>query len=335
VPHGGRTGSRESLATPSSATSVVRGGVRVFTGGWAMSIVAMSETVGSGGTEIGRALASALGWEFADREIITKAAESFGEGVVELKHATEEKPTLWDRLRQSQQRYATYVEATVLEMAARDNVVLVGRASTVILRDVPHALRVRVVASEYVRAQRIERQQGLTADAALDFVRHADHDLAARVRFLYHLDWDAPLLYDVVLNTERLSVPRAVAMLREMLAEERLTSSDDSRQALRDRSLAASARAALLANPTTRHSSIKVIARGGTVELTGLVMSETERQGAEAAVARIAGVGSVHNGLVIQAVVDRFTHGQFRHGEERSWGGSGGGGYDRERDRRE
>src|SRR5437867_5545892 len=85
-------------------------------------------------------------------------------------------------------------------MAARDNGVLVGRASTVILRDVRHALRVRVIASEYVRAQRIERQHGLTAEAALESVRHADHDLGARVRFLYHLDWEAPLLYDVVLT---------------------------------------------------------------------------------------------------------------------------------------
>jgi cytidylate kinase len=295
-----------------------------------MSIVAMSETVGSGGTEIGRALAAALGWEFADREIITKAAESFGEGVGELKHATEEKPTLWDRFRQSQQRYVTYVEATILEMAARDNVVLVGRASAVILRDVRHALRVRVIASESARAKRIE-QQGLTAEAALETVRHSDHDLAARVRFLYHLDWEAPLLYDTVLNTERLGVPRAVAALREMLADERFASTDDLRQALRDRSLTASARAALLANPTTRHGSIRVTATSGAVELTGLVMSEAERQAAEAAVARIAGVVSVRNGLVVQATVDGFTHGQFRHGDERSWGGYGGSGYERDR----
>jgi cytidylate kinase len=295
-----------------------------------MSIVAMSETVGSGGTEIGRALAAALGWEFADREIITKAAESFGEGVGELRHATEERPTLWDRFRQSQQRYVTYVEATVLEMAARDNVVLVGRASTVILRDVRHALRVRVIASEYVRAQRIE-QQGLTAEAALETVRHSDHDLAARVRFLYHLDWEAPLLYDTVLNTERLSVPRAIAALREMLADERFASTDDLRQALRDRSLTASARAALLANPTTRHGSIRVTATSGAVELTGLVMSEDERQAAEAAVARIPGVVGVRNGLVVKAAVDQFAHGQFRHGDERSWGGYGGGGYERDR----
>ena len=104
-----------------------------------MSIVAVSDTVGSLGTEIGRKVAAILGYEFANREIISKAAERFGEGVVELTHATEEKPTLWERLTDTQRRYTTYVEAIMLEMAARDSVVLVGRASTVILKSVPYA----------------------------------------------------------------------------------------------------------------------------------------------------------------------------------------------------
>ena len=77
-----------------------------------MSIVAMSETIGSGGTEIGRALAGGLGWEFADREIITKAAEAFGEAVMDLRHATEERPTLWDRFRQSQRLRSTRQRST-------------------------------------------------------------------------------------------------------------------------------------------------------------------------------------------------------------------------------
>jgi cytidylate kinase len=300
-----------------------------------MSIVAMSETVGSRGTEIGRALAAELGWQFADREIITKAAESFGEDVSELKHATEEKPTLWDRFRQSQQRYATYVEATVLEMAARDNVVLVGRASTVILQDVRHALRARVIAAESVRAQRIEQQLGLTREAAREYVRQADDELAGRVRYLYHVDWNEPSLYDVVLNTERLSMARAVAVLREMVADAQFSSTDGARQELRDRSLVALARAALLANPATRSTHIVVSAKGGEVELSGLVMSEQERQGAEAAVARITGVAGVRNGLVVRAgPIDDVGHGQFRHGAERSWGGYGEHPDERDRDRR-
>ncbi|HEX9819100.1 MAG TPA: cytidylate kinase family protein [Methylomirabilota bacterium] len=297
-----------------------------------MSIVAISETVGSGGTEIGRALAGALGWEFADREIITKAAESFGEGVLDLRHAIEEKPTLWDRFRHSQRRYMTYVEAIVLEMAARGRAVLVGRASTIILGDVPHALRVRVIAPEQLRAERLEREQGLTAEAARDYVRDADRDLAARVRFLYHVDWDEPLLYDVVVNTERTSVTRAVGVLRERLLDERLTPTDASRQALRDRSLSALARAALLANPATRPRVIGVSVADGSVELTGRVETEAERRTAEEAVARIPGVVRVRNELVVFAGSENvLAHGQFRHGEERSWGGYGGGSYERER----
>jgi cytidylate kinase len=297
-----------------------------------MSIVAISETVGSGGLQIGRTLASELGWEFADREIITKAAESFGEGVTEVRHAIEEKPTLWDRFRQSQRRYMTYVEAIVLEMAARDRVVLVGRASTVILGDVAQALRVRVVAPEPVRAERLEREQGLTAEAARDYVRDVDRDLAARVRFLYHVDWNEPLLYDVVVNTERTSVARAVAMLRERLLDDRLAPTETSRRALRERSLGALARATLLANPITRPRTIGVSVIDGAVALTGRVETEGERRAAEEAVARIPGVVAVRNELVVFTGQESLAaHGQFRHGEERSWGGYGGGGYGLER----
>jgi cytidylate kinase len=298
-----------------------------------MSIVAMSETVGSGGTEIGRVLATELGWEFADREIITKAAEAFGEPVMDLRHATEERPTLWDRFRQSQRRYLAYVEATVLELAARDNVVLVGRASTVILGDVTHALRVRVIASERVRAERIEQQQGLTRDGAREYVHDADRDLASRVRFLYHLDWEDPLLYDVVINTDRTSVTRAVAVLHEWLADDRFTPTDASRSTVRDRSLLALAQAALRANPLTRPRTIGVAVAGGVVELSGRVDNEGERSAAESTVARIPGVVTVRNGIVVFAgAADAFSHGQFRHGEERSWGGYGGSGYEAKRD---
>ena len=122
-----------------------------------MSIVAISPTLGSLGDEIGREVARARGYEFADREIIEKASARFGEGVMELAHATEEKPTLWERFVDTSRRYMTYVEAIVLEMAARDNVVLAGRGAAFLLGTTRHVLRVRVTAPERVRATRIVR----------------------------------------------------------------------------------------------------------------------------------------------------------------------------------
>src|SRR5262245_50459946 len=165
-----------------------------------MSIVAISETAGSGATEIGRMLAATLGYEFADREIIEKAAEGFGEGVTTLTHAMEERPTLWERITDTQRRYVTYVEATILEMEARDTDVRAGRASTIVLCHVPHVLRVLITASERVRVERLESQQGLVHEAAVRYVRRSDREREARVKFIYRVDVDDPLAYDLVLN---------------------------------------------------------------------------------------------------------------------------------------
>jgi hypothetical protein len=47
-------------------------------------------------------------------------------------------------------------------------------------------------------------------------------------------------------------------------------------------------------------------------------------------------VVGVHNRLVVTiGTTDFLGHGQFRHGEERSWGGYGGGWYEREPRERE
>ena len=125
-----------------------------------MSIVAISENMGSLGIEIGHAVAAELGYEFAERDIISKAADRFGADAARLSHAVEERPTLVDRLSTAQRRFAQYVEATVQEMAARDDIVLVGLASTIILAGAPHTLRVRVTASEQRRAERVAQAIG-------------------------------------------------------------------------------------------------------------------------------------------------------------------------------
>ncbi len=297
-----------------------------------MSIVAISESAGSGGPEIGRGVASALGYEFADREIIAKAAESYGEDVTELTHATLEKPTLWERLTHSQQRYVTYIESTICELAARDNVVLVGLASTIVLGRIPHVLRVRTNAPQRLRAEWIQSHLGLTREAASDYVRQADRERAARVRFLYHVDWDDPSLYDLVLNTERLSVATAVRMIEQALADERFGLRPDGRRSMLDLSVTSQAKAALMANPTTRSRFVSLACENGALTLTGMVGTEAERSAVLETVAKVPGVTAVRDGLIVTSggiAESARGHGQFRHGEERSWGGYGGGWYDR------
>ena len=264
-----------------------------------MSVVAMSATLGSLGDEIGRELGRALSYEFADREIIAKAAERFGESVMDLAHVTEEKPTLWERFSDTQRRYLTTVEATLLEMAARDDVILSGRGSTILLSKVPHVLRVRVTAPERVRAQRVEQQRGLTPEAAGGLVRQTDRERGARIKFLYHVDWDDPLLYDAVLNTERLTVEGAVQILENALQTPQFATTVESRRQVTDRSIVAQAKALLLVNPVTRALQLFPTSRNGYVSIAGMVDQEEQRTTAQDIVGAIPGVTNVLNEIVV------------------------------------
>ena len=264
-----------------------------------MGIVAISQSRGSLGDEIGHELARTLSYEFADREIILKAAEQFGEVATEFEHVTEEKPTLWERFADTKRRYLAYVETIILEMAARDNVILVGRGATFLLRNVRHALRVRITAPERLRARRVEHQQGLTSDAAIDLVRESDHDRASRVKFLYHVDWDDPRLYDLVLNTERLDVKAGVRLIQNALQAERVQPTPESRAEVEDLSLTAHARAALLVNPVTRPLHLSITCKDGRLSVSGMVEGDELRKTAEEIVGGVPGVSGVVSEIVV------------------------------------
>lgn len=264
-----------------------------------MSIVAISQTLGSLGDEIGRAIARRLDYEFADREIILEAAGRFGEGVMALEHVTEEKPTLWERVTDTQRHYQTFVAAIILEMAARDNVVLSGRGATFVLRGVRHALRVRVTEPERSRIMRTQAQHGLTPEAAEHMVRQSDRERAARLRFLYHEDWNDPRHYDLVINAERLTADEGTQLVLDALRAERLQPTPESQAEVRDLSLAARARAALLANPETRRLHLGVTCKDGWVTVSGTLDGEPQRKVVEEVVGQLPGVAGFRGEMTV------------------------------------
>jgi cytidylate kinase len=272
-----------------------------------MSIVAISPTIGSLGDEIGREVARARGYEFADREIIEKAAARYGEGVMELAHATEEKPTLWERFIDTSRRYMTYVEAIVLEMAAKDNVVLAGRGSAFLLGQMRHVLRVRVTAPQRVRAGRLVEQQGLVPDAAEVLVRQSDNELGARVSYLYHVDWNDPLLYDLVVNTERMTVAEGAALIDRAFQNPRYQASVEAMNEIREINLTTQCRAALLAHPETRPLDLRAAFEHGQITLSGLVEHDDLKQRAEDIVTKVPGVTTVNNNIVVRRRVVATT----------------------------
>jgi cytidylate kinase len=271
-----------------------------------MSIVAISDTLGSRGDAMGRELARRLSWEFVDRDSITKTAEQFGEAVGELQEVTETRPSLWERFTDSKRRYLLYVEATVFEMAARDRVVIVGHGATIMLRTIRHALRVRVTAPERDRVERIRQEQGLTEAAAQDAVRDSDRERAARMRYLYQVDMDDAYLYDLTINSERVAVEEGVRIIAEALTLQRVQSTDPSRAEAVDRAAAALARARLAADPRTRSQRLTVETHDRRLILRGFADSEGHRKVALDIVRGVPDVIDVVDESVIPSVIQTF-----------------------------
>jgi osmotically-inducible protein OsmY len=89
------------------------------------------------------------------------------------------------------------------------------------------------------------------------------------MRYLYDVDWGDPALYDVVINTEKLSNEAGVELIVGLLSRPDVAATEASRQAVRDRALASRVRAALRANPETRKYRINVEADHGVIQLEG------------------------------------------------------------------
>lgn len=258
-----------------------------------MPVVAMTKEMGSRGTAIGLEVARRLGYEYLRNDLITGVAREYRVREAGVVGAVEEAPRLLERLRGPRRRYRTYLEAAVLEAARRDRVVLMGRWSTLFLRDVPHAVRVRVCEPLPSRVRRLGERLGVTPAEAERRIRTYDEGVRARMRQLFDVEWDDPLLYDLVLNTERVTVETAVRQVLALAEAPECQPTPESRAFVEDRALAARVRASLKAARATRRIELEARARSGQVVLAGVVSSDEERDQALAVAQGVPGVTSV------------------------------------------
>ncbi len=234
-----------------------------------MAIVTISHEMGSGGPEIGRALAERLRYRYVDQDMISQAARQYGVREEKLAPLDETRPSLFERFDAATRQYITVLQSALLDVAERDDAVIMGRGGQYLLRGIAHVLRVRVIAPFDLRVKRVVKEMagkiGETVDVrtAAETVRRTDQQKAGRMRYLYDADWADPTLYDLVLNTEKLSIEAAVEVIVGLLQRPELAPTEASRQLVRDRALASRVRAALAAHPETRKFRINVEADRG------------------------------------------------------------------------
>ena len=105
--------------------------------------------------------------------------------------------------------YMKTVSTIISELGQRGNIVIVGRGSQVILKELPTALHVLTQAPLELRTRRIVERDQLTPEEASERVHELEGGRAAFHRKFFKVDVNDPALYDLVIDTSRL--PYAVA----------------------------------------------------------------------------------------------------------------------------
>jgi cytidylate kinase len=258
-----------------------------------MTIVAISREMGSGGYEIGAAVAKALNFEYVNRQILLEAAHAHGVPEATLEDVVARRPSLWERFDAERRRYLTFLEAAYYAFAERGNLVTASRSGPFFVRDVRHALKVRIMAPVEVRVRRVMAQEQMDQKTTAAKVRAYDREMAGRIDYLFGVDWTRPENYDLVINTSNDAWTFYTDLLVAAARHPQYQPTPESLQKVRDLSLAAQVRAAIATDPTTQHLNVEVTAQGGRVALTGVVYSPAVLEAAGNVAKRVPGVASV------------------------------------------
>lgn len=182
-----------------------------------MAVVTISRQLGSLGDEVAHAVATQLNYEIIGRELINQAAVQAKVPEVALAEIDDLGLLGLRPTPESIQAYHDSISVLMQELVASGNVVIVGRAGQVILRDYPQVLHIKVIAPESVRFQRVAQQQKTTIECAQAQVQTSDHTRKKYLKKYYQVRWDDPQLYDLIINTARLTPQQAACLICQAL----------------------------------------------------------------------------------------------------------------------
>jgi cytidylate kinase len=194
--------------------------------------VTFSRQTGSGALTIAQKLADYLQthhkdgcpWTVFDKNLIEKVLEEHHmpariakflpeDSISGINDAVEEllglHPPTWTVVRQTTE--------TILKLAELGNVILVGRGASVITGKSPNVLHVRLVGSLEQRVARLQARSSLSEKKTKEAILLSDRGRARYLKKYFKKDIDDPLLYDLMINTDRLPEEDVARLIGEAL----------------------------------------------------------------------------------------------------------------------
>ena len=197
----------------------------------ARQAVCISHATGAGGAAVGRDVAERLGFRHVDDEVIQEAAQWADLDPALVAGAERRKPLVERLLGGAAAAGGDYVAAgewvgqepaeadlralitrALRSFADRGSVVIVSHAASFALAG-RGVLRVLVTASPEARARRVSQERGIAERDGARQIKKEDGARADYLRRFHAVDRELPTHYDLVVNTDLLTLPEAAGII--------------------------------------------------------------------------------------------------------------------------
>lgn len=200
-------------------------------------VVAISPTDGSGGEQLGSAVARELGFQLVNEQIVEEVARQAGvnaEVIADVERRKSVVHRVLDRLAESGPAAAAslsgftvvpedhspdreavrgLIHSVIWEIAERGDAVIVAHAASLALDAHTDVLRVLITASPEIRARRLAEARNIGEADAKQQIARGDANRAHYLKRFYGVSKELPTHYDIVLNTDHVSADDATTLI--------------------------------------------------------------------------------------------------------------------------
>ncbi len=244
-----------------------------------MAVITISRQIGSLGDSVAQILEERDGLPRSDQRALEELISRSGIPAEMIQEFDERKPSFWRSLSIDRSRYLHFLRSAIISVVSEGSAVLVGRGASVILRDVPGVLHLRLVAPEEVRLRRIMAELGCDRQHADRIMHHSDQDRTGFYRYFFELDWNSPEVYDVTINTADLTPPMIADLARQLMESPAIRCEPEQyRQKIRDMELEQTVTARVLYEEGVPVRFFAARANNGEVTIRGIVSTPGEEQ---------------------------------------------------------
>ncbi len=193
-------------------------------------VITISRQLGCGGSLLGRRLAENLGFFYADREIISKAAEQLSILEHEAEARDEKTSSFWNTFFQYRaftadmsvpQRlyFPTDLELfevesdIILRMAEKHSAVIIGRCGFHLLRNYPNHLSIFLHASEETRRTSVKKTFEVSDEEAAKIIAKNDKERVSYCRSFTGKDHNDARNYHMTFDTGKIGIDTVLKLI--------------------------------------------------------------------------------------------------------------------------